>query len=84
MCFTVLVQTLSSVCQCSHHLLCYFLLPGRQGPVGFGCRSHSIQLALSGTVEDTMLPPVDLHPPTATPFAQPIHNSPALIDCVTV
>lgn len=46
-------------------------LAGRRGPVGFGCYSHSIQLALSGTVQDT-LPPVDFHPPTTPPLAQPI------------
>lgn len=58
-------------------------LAGRRGPVGFGCHTRSIQLALSGTVQDT-LPPVDFHPPTTPPLAQPIHDNPELTDFVTV
>lgn len=74
----------TAVCASSCSLCCVISFsPGWQtGPVGFGRYSHSNQLALSGTVQDT-LPPVDCHPPTTPPLAQPIHDNPELM-CVIV
>lgn len=53
-------------------------LAGRQG-----------LLVLAATVTQSSwhcleLPPVNFHPPTTPPLAQPIHDNPELMDCVTV
>lgn len=76
---SLLVQRQHSVCQSP---LCYFLLAWLVDRTCWFWLLHSLNPVGSecGNIQD-ILPPVDLHPPAATPLQQPIHFNPELMDC---